>query len=128
MANRPPSTPMETLGPCPPWCDGIHAEGGEQWGISQFHETLPLKAELVVNDFRYEIAEAVIVQYPRASDPERRKAYISMDLSMGGVEMEPEDIERLAAALEGYLPKLRWLAAQLVEIRANDPGDPTMRD
>ena len=126
MANRPPSTPMETLGPCPPWCDGIHAEGGEQWGISQFHETHPLTAEVVVDDYRYEIAEAVIVQYPRASDPTRRRPYISMDLTMGGVEMEPEDIEHLAQALADYLPKLRALAARLVEIQANDPGDPTM--
>jgi hypothetical protein len=46
-----------------------------------------------------------------------------MDLSMGGVEMGPE---RLAAALEDYLPKLRWLAACLAEIRAHGPGDGTM--
>jgi hypothetical protein len=50
-----------------------------------------------------------------------------MDLRLEGVEMGPEDIEALAVALTGYLPKLRQLAARLVEIREQDPGDPTMR-
>ena len=90
MSHRPPSTPMETLGPCPPWCDGVHAEGGEQWGISQFHETHPLKAELVVNDFRYEIAEAVIAQYPRASDPERRNS-LAVCGALAEVEQDPRN-------------------------------------
>ena len=127
MTHRPPSTPMETLGPCPPWCDGIHAEGGEQWGIAQFHETRPMTAELVVDDTRYEIATAVICQYPRAADPEGRQAHICMDLDLEGVEMGPEEIEHLAVALEDYLPKLRQLAARLVDIREQDPGDPTMK-
>lgn len=112
----------DILGPCPHWCDGVHAEE-QGWGLSQFHETNPLLLRVVIDDIRYRVAEAVIVQYPRASDPSRRRPYISLDLSMGGVEMEPEDIANLADALTGYLPKLRALAARLVEIRAGELPD-----
>lgn len=56
----------------------------------------PADREIVVRDRRHEIAQAVICQYPWAGDPERRHAHICMDFRLEGVEMEPEDIERLA--------------------------------
>lgn len=120
MDRSEPLIAAETLGPCPPWCEGVHAEEGERWGISQFHATRPLELHVELGEYEYLVFEAEIVQYPRATRPERRPAYISLNMSLGDVEMEPEYCEALAVALAGYLPQLRQLAARLVEIRAAD--------
>ena len=119
MIDREPDTPNEILGPCPPWCGGAHApEVG--WGLSQYHATQPLHLEVEEDGERYSIGEFDITQYPGASDPLKREAYISLHVEDLGGEMGPEEAEALAAAFEEWAGQLRGLAAKLARIRAED--------
>lgn len=115
-----PLIPNEVLGPCPHWCDGIHAPT-EEWGIGQFHSTAPVEIEVDTTTGALALyAMAEITQFPRAEDPAKRQIYISMAWEDGCQEYEPEDIANVADALTGYAEQLRELAARVVELRAAD--------
>lgn len=119
MRDRGPEMPNEFPTPCPPWCDGIHApEVG--WGLSQFHATQPLDLDFQLNGETYTVGEIDITQFPAATDPFKREAFISMHLEDPDGEMGPADAEALAAAFELWAGQLRGLAATLARIRADD--------
>jgi hypothetical protein len=68
------------------------------WGQSQFHATEPLPLDVDLAGEGYRFGEVDITQYPNATDPLKREAYLSLHLEDPSVEMGPEDVEALAAA------------------------------
>ena len=111
--------PNEFLGPCPPWCGGVHAPE-QAWGISQYHSTRPLYLDVELGGDVYPIGEADITQYPAATDPLRRLPYLFLELTFDDYELSPEETLVLATALNSFLERVRQLAAQLARIRADD--------
>ncbi|WP_042400390.1 DUF6907 domain-containing protein [Streptacidiphilus carbonis] len=115
-----PLIPNEVLGPCPTWCDGIHAPA-EEWGVGQYHSAAPVELEVATTTGMLALrAMAEITQYPRAEDPAKRQIYVSMAWEDGCQEYEPEDIANVADALAVYAEQLRALAVRVVELRAAD--------
>ncbi|TDU05006.1 hypothetical protein EDD99_3491 [Streptomyces sp. 846.5] len=112
-----PRTRDETLGPCPPWCGGVHVPR-EEWGVSQFHATQPI--ELDIEDATGKTllyATADFYQYLGSDRPEKALIFIELTWQEGGQELHPEDVVAIADGLTGYAKQLRELAARVVELR-----------
>jgi hypothetical protein len=111
--------PNDVLTPCPRWCAGVH-NPRQGWGESQYHATEPLPLDVELGGEGHRFGEVDITQYPNATDPLKREAYISLHLEDPSVEMEPANVEALATAFEQWAGQLRGLAAKLTRIRADD--------
>jgi len=115
--------PDEVLGPCPPRCEGFHAES-LTWGVTQFHATAPLVLSVVMNENEHDVAHAQLMGYPESQF--QPKPFVFVEFTLDCPELGPDGVTTLADALDGWLPKVRQLSARLAEIQAQDPGDPTM--
>ncbi|MFC1439077.1 hypothetical protein ABUW04_12465 [Streptacidiphilus sp. N1-10] len=80
MQDRAPDMPNEFLTECPPWCGGVH-NPRQGWGESQFRATQPVCLDVELQGRAYEIGSVDITQYPNATDPFKREAYISLQLA-----------------------------------------------
>ncbi len=116
-----PLTLDETLGPCPPWCDGVHAPGGEEWGVGQFHATFPVELHVDTDDGELLLHASVeLVQFPHATRVAGRRIHAVMVWDDASRALQPADLDRIAAGLTEYAAQLRDVAARLVELQADD--------
>lgn len=116
MHDREPDMPNEILGPCPPWCEGVH-NPRQGWGQSQFHSTEPLYLDLELGGVVYRIGEADVTQYPNATDPLQRLPFLFLELDFDDYELGPEDFAVLAAALAGFMEQVRQLSDRVAVLR-----------
>lgn len=103
---------------CPPWCLGVHEDGGYRADI------LHRGPDTNLTFHGHDIADATLVQSPYATpgDPELGGPTPGVSVSLIGRTLDPVTVYGLAAALDGYADRLRDLADQLAVILAGGEG------
>jgi hypothetical protein len=102
------------LGPCPPWCSGVH-ETDDEAPQDQCHESPPICLDAGPTLGVLETLDAMLVQYPNAVI-ETSKVYVIVNVGASDYQAAAtEDLEALARGLEVHAQRLRQLARQLTD-------------
>jgi hypothetical protein len=111
LANR---TVIEV--PEPGWCLGRHEDGLDQ--VDLFHEGRAAALPVTTRRGEVDVLEAALMQYPYASDMSGRAPFVSVSLKAGYYSFDPEELRLLAAGLVVHAGRLRDLAYELQQLRA----------
>lgn len=100
--------------PEPPWCAGEHPSGGYRIDISHYGPDVPLPVE--TSRGRVTAMTTALEQRPFTERHPGRGVFINVEIDGDHYPHDPDELHRLAAALDHHAQRLRVLGDELATL------------